>query len=543
MLADAANVLSDQLKTHLRRLAKLLKPHLSALEGRFLARLQQLRFDPKQRTALAAVTPGAAARIVARGRQLGVFLEQVDYNGRRLAKLNLLPNDIVEALSEYDRLLTPLLHRLLAGEYGNFQWVREQLHFCVILTLNSAYYQVREMEARAFYELFRAELDARSLDDLLEGSLAVLAGFCGAREAHFFLLDDEESAWVLKATVGASGRRRRVKPLAVAGVPSRAPRRRQLAKPRSVRTGGRSAQVLLDPSWQERFASGWSVPLVSGERVAGVMQFGFAKCYHWLPREQELLQAAAERCLVAAEKARLVEDLAAREEQIRRLAEHMLHIEEVERRRISRELHDEAGQSMLYIRLQLEMMERELPSEYAEWRDRLAKLREITEHAIVEIRRLIAALSPAVLEQLGLAAALRQLVKRFRQLYPCRVRLQVSHLDGLPKRTETIAYRLIQECCNNIAKHSQASNVNISVSSADGILRLNVEDDGVGFQVTETLARRNSFGVAGMRERVTLLGGSFEINSMRSSRSKAPGARKRKSGTKMTAQLPIPQQV
>ena len=70
------------------------------------------------------------------------------------------------------------------------------------------------------------------------------------------------------------------------------------------------------------------------------MQFAFDKKYDWLPREQELLEAAAERCLVAAEKAKLLENLATRKEQIRRLAEHMLHVEEEERRRISRELHD-----------------------------------------------------------------------------------------------------------------------------------------------------------------------------------------------------------
>ena len=91
------------------------------------------------------------------------------------------------------------------------------------------------------------------------------------------------------------------------------------------------------------------------------MQFGFSKTYEWLPREQELLAAAAERCLMAAEKQRLMEDLAQREEQVRRLAEHMLHVEEMERRRISRELHDEAGQSLLCIRLQMELMEQALP--------------------------------------------------------------------------------------------------------------------------------------------------------------------------------------
>ena len=329
--------------------------------------------------------------------------------------------------------------------------------------------------------------------------------------------------------------------MAVAAVPSRASRRQQLGRPRSVRTTGRSARLWLDASWQQRFAWGWSLPLLSGDRAAGVMQFGFTKRYDWLPREQELLQAAAERCMVAADKAHLVENLARREEQIRRLAEHMLHVEEMERRRISRELHDEAGQSLLYVRLQLEMIEKEFPPEHAHWAERLAKLREVTEHTILETRRLISALSPAVLEQLGLAAAVRQLVNRFRQHNHCRVQLHMSHLDGLPKRIETIVYRLAQECFNNIAKHSQASNVNISVSSADGILRLHVEDDGVGFEVMETLASSNSFGLAGMRERVTLLGGSCEIHSSGSGRLKTSGASKRRSGTRIIAELPIPQ--
>ena len=228
-----------------------------------------------------------------------------------------------------------------------------------MLTLNRAYFQVREKEAEAFYDLFRVELEARNLDELVHGSLAALARFTNADEAHIFLLDPERSTWVLRATApDRAGASKTIE------APVRAGRKRSLA-PRSVGTASRSAHLLLDPSWAERFAWAWSVPLVSGDRVTGLMQFAFSKRYDWLPREQDLLQAAAERSVVAAEKARLVEDLAAREEQIRKLAEHMLHIEEVERRRISRELHDEAGQSMLYIRLQLEMLEKDVPAEFA----------------------------------------------------------------------------------------------------------------------------------------------------------------------------------
>jgi signal transduction histidine kinase len=260
------------------------------------------------------------------------------------------------------------------------------------------------------------------------------------------------------------------------------------------------------------------------------MQFGFVNAYEWLPREQELLAAAAERCLMAAEKARLMEDLAQREEQVRRLAEHMLHVEEMERRRISRELHDEAGQSLLCIRLQLELLEQAMPESELEWRAKLSEARDLTEHTILEMRRLIAALSPAVLEQLGLGAALRQLVNRFQRLHACRVKLQLSKMGALPQQTEVISYRLVQECFNNIGKHSGATRVNISLASADGILKLAVEDNGVGFNVEEAFEKRESFGMSGMRERVALLGGEFQAES----RTEGP-----KRGTKIFIELPI----
>src|SRR6266851_5350367 len=400
-LADAADVLSDQLRAHLQRLAVFLLPHAETLDRRFLAKLKKRKFEPQQfepkiRTALASLTPGAAARILASGQPPLKFIEQVEYNGRRLAKLNLPPSSIVEALQEYDRLLTPMLRKLLPNEYANFQWVREQLHFCVILTLNNAYYQVREAETQAFYELFRIELESRNLEELLRRFLESLVHVCRADAGRLYMLNEDSSAWELRAGAPKSTEH------SVRNLPGL---RKKLSKPRHLNGDGHSAQVLLDQSWHKRFKSCWSIPLATDGRTAGVMQFGFSKPYEWLPREQELLAAAAERCLMAAEKARLMEDLAQREEQVRRLAEHMLHVEEIERRRISRELHDEAGQSLLCIRLQMEL-----------------------------------------LEQLGLGAALRQLVNRFRKLYPSQVRLHLAKLGRLPQQTEVILYRLVQEC-------------------------------------------------------------------------------------------------
>jgi glucose-6-phosphate-specific signal transduction histidine kinase len=126
---------------------------------------------------------------------------------------------------------------------------------------------------------------------------------------------------------------------------------------------------------------------------------------------------------------------------------------------------------------------------------------------------------------LGLGAALRQLVSRFSRFHTARVKLALSRMGKVPKKTEVIVYRLVQECMNNVAKHSQATHVNISLEGADGVLRLSVEDDGVGFEVEEALSRRDSYGLAGLRERVALLGGKFYVESHPRMNGKAGGAK------------------
>src|SRR5205085_7205530 len=214
------------------------------------------------------------------------------------------------------------------------------------------------------------------LDDLLGRFLKTLVQVCQADAGRLYLLTDDRSTWLLKASA----------PGLQAGaveIPNQRGRVNLLGRAHQIDPSNGTARHLMDPSWKDRFKSCWSVPLATNGRVAGVMQFAFSKTYEWLPREQELLSAAAERCLMAAEKARLMEDLAAREEQIRKLAEHMLHVEEMERRRISRELHDEAGQSLLCIRLQMELLELSLPPDRVEWIAKMRETRDLTERTIL----------------------------------------------------------------------------------------------------------------------------------------------------------------
>lgn len=480
----------------------------------FGVRLRGLGFTAAQRESLGAITPGAAALVLRRAEGLRSFLEQVSYRGRRLAKLGLAPNAVLQALKEFDALLDGALSGASEAEAANLRWVRDQLHFCVVLTLNNAFYQVREAESQAFYELFRCEVESRSLEEMVERFLATLKIYCAADDARLVLFDEKTKA------------------------------DKRLGRPRCFEPKANPAGMVLEKAWRRRFRTCWSVPVKTKGQVRGLLQFAFRRHYEWLPRELELLEAAAERCWMAAEKARLMEDLAARETQIRHLAGHMVEIEESERRRISRELHDEAGQSLLCVRLQLEMAEQDLPEGEQEVRRKLIEARNLTEHSIIEIRRLIAALSPAILEQMGLAAALRQLVGRFRSVHPATVHLRLPRRLDPPKKVEIIVYRIVQECLNNISKYSSASRVNLSLDSADEVLSMQIEDNGVGFDVQAAFARRDCYGLSGLRERVALLGGVLEVKSTvagpGTGRTARRGARKcPPSGTSIRIRLPL----
>lgn len=533
-LAETAAGLSQQMQAQLVWMAETLSARWSRIDRAFRRRLKKLGYTAQQVASLVEITPGAAGVMLASRRPLEDFLEQVRYRARRLAKLDLTPARVVAALREYDELVDGAGREAFGSRARDLNWARNQLHFLVVLTLNDAYYQVREAESRTFYALFRAQTESRTLEELWERCLAILTGFSGAAEAGIFLAE-EEGAWVAAAGL-PEWKGRRIRPAPEAA--------KLLGRPRVLAAGGKGAAAILGPGWEGQYVSVWSVPMSSGGSPQGVLQFAFRKVYDWLPRELSLLEDAAARCWEAAEKAKLTEELARREQQIRALAEHMVEIEEAERRRISRELHDEAGQSLLYVRLQLEMLEQQAAEGGNHVAGRLRELRQMVEHSILEIRRLIAALSPAILEQMGLAAALRQLVGRFRQMHPAEVAVHVPRRLELPKKVEIIVYRLVQEALNNVAKYSLASRVNLSVETADGVLKLLVEDDGVGFDVEEAFSRPDRYGLSGLRERVALLGGVLEVESVKKPPEEGSRRLERKAdrlrhGTRIRVMLPV----
>ena len=473
-LADAADVLSDQLRVHLQRFAVLLDPHTEKIERRFLNRLRGLQFQPKQRTALSAITPGAAARILARGHTPLKFIEQVEYNGRRLSKMNLPLTELNQRLNEFGAEVQTALD-------GCHAPAREQLHLLTTIGLNRSYFAVREAEAQAFFGLHHAETEATDLDDLLHRLIGVLSRSFDARCGRLILLHQPPAG--------------------------------KLAYPLYIRRGSADESLISAPEMRGAHESYWSFPV----RDAALIQLGFAKPYPWLSRELALLHAAGERCYEAIERTRV-------ESELRRLQAAARTAEEEERRRIGRELHDEVAQSLLLVRLQLEMMQHDAPQEL---HPRLAQARMIAERTIEELRRTIAALSPAQLERLGLERALRQLAERLGRIHPARILVRIPNSCGeVPRPIQEVVYRVAQESLNNIRKHSQATRINLLLDSTDMSIRLSVRDNGTGFDAKTALAKPMSFGLAGMRERAALLGGKLQVRS-------APGK-----GATVTLELP-----
>jgi signal transduction histidine kinase len=201
-----------------------------------------------------------------------------------------------------------------------------------------------------------------------------------------------------------------------------------------------------------------------------------------------------------------------------------LEIQEIERRHLARELHDEIGQLLTGLRLLLRP-DATLPDPH---RARLGQAQELVDEILDRVRGVSADLRPADLDQLGLLPALLSLVERFTRATGIRVNFRHAGIAlRFAPQTETAAYRIVQEALTNIARHSGAGEAVVRVWTDSGTLHLQVEDSGCGFSPGDVLASPDSIGLIGMRERAALAGGSVELES-------AQGA-----GTVVAAELPL----
>ena len=193
--------------------------------------------------------------------------------------------------------------------------------------------------------------------------------------------------------------------------------------------------------------------------------------------------------------------------QLRLLARHERGSREQERARIARDLHDELGQQLTGLKFDVAAITADESGERRAVTERLATLSHSLDEAIRTVRRISTELRPGVLDQLGLAAALEWVAQDYSRRTGIRANISVSEGD-IPDEIATALFRVVQESLTNVARHSGATEFSVLLSREPAGIVLEIRDNGVGYgPVSE------GFGVLGMRERVTTLGGSFAIGT------------------------------
>jgi signal transduction histidine kinase len=197
------------------------------------------------------------------------------------------------------------------------------------------------------------------------------------------------------------------------------------------------------------------------------------------------------------------------------LLAHMIEIQDAERRRVARDLHDEIGQSFTSLLVQLRILE-DAPSLDAA-KERARDLRTLSAIVYDQIRNLSRGLHPDVLDDLGLAEAVRMIADDFESAHGIAATVRVSGFskERLDRKVETAAYRIVQESLTNCAKHAQATRVDMSLVLDQRVLTVSVADNGCGFDADKAMHAPSAatFGLRSMRERALLLHGSFTVSS------------------------------
>ncbi len=238
-----------------------------------------------------------------------------------------------------------------------------------------------------------------------------------------------------------------------------------------------------------------------------------------------LLGLFAQQVSVAIENARLLEQMAWARMQLRQLAGRVVQVQEEERRRIARELHDEVGQALTGLKLNLAVLEGALPDQSAALHEQLADSRALLESMMEQIRGLALELRPAALDDLGLVPALRGYVNGFIKRTSLHVttdfgdlgRADLDATSGrLPEQVETALYRAIQEAMSNIVRHAAAQHVQVILRTDGDEVYACVADDGRGFDPAQRLRAamaEGRMGLLGIQERVALLQGRVNITA------------------------------
>ena len=261
------------------------------------------------------------------------------------------------------------------------------------------------------------------------------------------------------------------------------------------------------------------VPLVAQGRVCGSLVLGVDQDAPPLAtRDLSLVGTIASQLSIAMENAMLYEEVQEREALRGELYRRIVSAQERERQRIARELHDGTGQMLTGLGLGLKAASERVHDDPEQASQQLVELKNLNAHALQELRDLISDLRPSILDDLGLVPALQAQVKEFQARTGVDAGLMADgHRRRLPSEIETVIFRIVQESLTNVAKHANARHVLVRLIFDLSAVQLIVTDDGCGFDPEEALSagggERRAWGLLGIQERITLVGGGCEIVS------------------------------
>jgi signal transduction histidine kinase len=272
-----------------------------------------------------------------------------------------------------------------------------------------------------------------------------------------------------------------------------------------------------------------AVPIRIGDQVEGVLYVDNRGSRPFTDVDEAALQQLAEQAAIAIRNAQLFATVQRTSARLQVLSTRLLEVQEAERRHIARELHDEVGQALTAVRINLQLLKRVPP--LGATADRIDDSLGIVDRILTGVRRLSLDLHPTTLDDLGLVAALRSHVNAVAERAGLTAVVSIDPLaHEPPPGLAATCFRVVQEALTNAIRHAKATRLEVELRHRSGAIELTIRDDGIGFDVAAArrqALRGESLGLLGLEERVELAGGHVVITS-------SPG------GTEIRARLPLP---
>ena len=264
------------------------------------------------------------------------------------------------------------------------------------------------------------------------------------------------------------------------------------------------------------FRSFLFIPLLKKGKLYGALGFygEIGKEIAWQDFFVELLRIIGDVFVSTLERKKAMDALRKSQKDLRNLTAHIQSVREDERRSVAREIHDDVGQNLAALKMDMYMIEKKLPSGQKPLIDRMKAMMELTDKSIQTVRKIHEELRPSLLEGLGLVEAIESYTEEFEDRTEVKYELHIEPESiDLSEERSLAFFRILQESMTNVRLHAGATKVNVNIKEKNGKLELKVKDKGVGV-TEEQLTKSRSFGIMGIRERADFLQGKVKINGI-----------------------------